>query len=120
MSEYNHVVGKDGNIDAGKVDRAIASIDPARRDKILSDFESFQTYLAKRIEMAQSIGLSEEQMAVIAQKVANYLASHEEPRNSEENLLQELWKVGTEEQRHMLAHMLVRLVKSGHRDNEVH
>jgi hypothetical protein len=61
--------------------------------------------------MAESIGLSEEQMAIIAQKVADYLAGHEEPRNNEELLLQELWKLGTKEERHMLAHMLVRLAQ---------
>ncbi len=40
---------------------------------------------------------------------SNYLAKHEEPRNSEEKLLQELWKVGDKDERHKLAHMLVKL-----------
>ncbi|PWW40008.1 uncharacterized protein DUF3243 [Paenibacillus pabuli] len=50
-------------------------------------------------------------MAKIAEKVADYLAAREEPRNREEKLLQELWNVGKEEERHMLAHMLVRLAQ---------
>ncbi|TFE23181.1 DUF3243 domain-containing protein [Cohnella luojiensis] len=112
MSEYNHVVDKDGDIDPSKVDRAISSIDADEKDRILRDFDEFKGYLGKRIKMAESIGLGEEQMAVIAQKVADYLASHEDARNSEEKLLQELWKVGTEEERHKLAHMLVKLAHS--------
>ncbi|RED58033.1 DUF3243 domain-containing protein [Cohnella lupini] len=112
MSEYNHVVDKDGDIDPSKVDRAISNIDAGERDRILRDFDEFKGYLGKRIKMAESIGLGEEQMAVIAQKVADYLASHEDARNSEEKLLQELWKVGTEEERHKLAHMLVRLAQT--------
>ncbi|MMZ68732.1 hypothetical protein D1872_314540 [compost metagenome] len=53
-------------------------------------------------------------MARIAEKVADYLAANEEPRNSEEKLLQELWSVGREEEQHMLAHMLVRLAQRAH------
>jgi hypothetical protein len=34
------------------------------------------------------------------------------PRNAEENLLKELWKVGRDEEKHMLAHMLVRLAQN--------
>jgi hypothetical protein len=115
MAEYNHVVDKDGDVDPSKVGDAISRIDSGEKDRILSDFEEFKGYLNKRIRMAESIGLGEEQMAVIAQKVADYLASHEDPRNSEEKLLQELWKTGTEEERHMLAHMLVRLAETDHR-----
>lgn len=114
MTEYNHVVHKDGDIDPSEVSRAISDIDSGQRDRILNDFEQFRGYLAKRIKLAESIGLGEEQMAVIAQKVADYLVSHEEPRNREEKLLQELWKVGTEEERHKLAHMLVRLAQTLH------
>jgi hypothetical protein len=62
--------------------------------------------------MAENIGLNEEYMAKIAEKVAGYLANHEEPRNREEKLLQELWKVGTKDEQHYLAHMLVRLAQS--------
>jgi hypothetical protein len=113
MAEYNHVVNKHGDVDPSKVDRAISSINSGEKDRILRDFDEFKEYLGKRIKLAESIGLGEEQMAIIAQKVADYLASHEDPRNSEEKLLQELWKVGTEEECHKLAHMLVRLVQPG-------
>ncbi|TVX99679.1 DUF3243 domain-containing protein [Cohnella terricola] len=111
MAEHNHVVDKDGDIDPDKVGDAIARIEPAERERILRNFDEFKGYLHRRIRMAENIGLSEEQMAIIAQKVADYLAGHEEPRNSEELLLQELWKIGTEDERHMLAHMLVRLAQ---------
>jgi len=114
MAEHNHVVDKDGDIDPGKVGDAIARIEPAERERILRDFDVFKGYLNRRIRMAESIGLSEEQMAIITQKVADYLAGHEEPRNSEEHLLQELWKIGTEDERHKLAHMLLRLAQDGH------
>ncbi|AEI44555.1 DUF3243 domain-containing protein [Paenibacillus mucilaginosus] len=110
--QQNHVVDKNGNLSPDRVENALNTMDPSRKDEILQNFQSFKSYLAKRIEMAENIGLSEEQMAVLAEKVAGYLASHEEPRNSEEKLLQELWKVADKDRQHALAHLLVRLAQS--------
>jgi len=112
MNEENHVIHKDGQVSTDKVDNAIEKIAPEEREQILQNFDAFKEYLGKRIAMGESIGLSEEQMAKIAEKVADYLAAREEPRNREEKLLQELWNVGKEDERHMLAHMLVRLAQS--------
>ncbi|UUZ85473.1 DUF3243 domain-containing protein [Paenibacillus sp. P26] len=112
MTEKNHVLEKNGEVTTSHVDDAIQKMDAGRKDEILQSFESFKSYLRKRIELAEHIGLNEEQMAVMAEKIGDYLAAHEEPRNSEEKLLQELWKAGRQEERHKLAHMLVRLVQS--------
>ncbi len=109
MSEHNHVVNKDGNVTMAKVSEALDRIDPEQKEVILKNFEDFRSYLGKRIQLAQKIGLGEEQLAAAAEKIADYLAAHEEPRNSEEKLLLELWKVGSKEERHRLAHMLVKL-----------
>ena len=57
------------------------------------------------------MGLGEEQLAKTTEMVANYLADHEEPKNREEHLLQELWKSGDKEQQHALAHMLLNMVR---------
>ncbi|WP_054958068.1 DUF3243 domain-containing protein [Paenibacillus dakarensis] len=113
MSEHNHVVNKNGELDMNKMDDAINRMDDGEKDRILANFDSFKSYLHKRIQLAQSIGLSEEQVARAAEKVAGYLAANEEPRNSEEKLLQELWKVGTKEEQHQLAHLLVKLAQGG-------
>jgi hypothetical protein len=111
MSEYNHVVDKEDHLAVNKVDSALDRINPDKKEQILQSFDSFKSYLGKRIELAEKLGLSEEQIAVTAEKIANYLAANEEPRNSEEKLLNELWKVGTPEEQHKLAHMLVRLAQ---------
>ncbi|CDN42738.1 Putative uncharacterized protein [Paenibacillus sp. P22] len=92
-----------------KVKETIGNMDEGKKEQILASFGEFKSYLGNRIDLARRIGLDEEQLAVAAEKVADYLAKHEEPRNSEEKLLQELWKVGKDDERHKLAHMLVRL-----------
>lgn len=112
MSEHNHVVNKEGEIALNKVDDALKRMDGERKEEILENFEAFKRYLGERIELAQGIGLSEEMMARAAEKIGDYLAANEEPRNREEKLLQELWKAGEQEHRHALAHILVRLAKS--------
>lgn len=117
MSEFNH--GKDGELEAGKIDETIARMNPAKKDEILKNFDEFKSYLAKRIELGENLGLNEEQLAGVAQKVAGYLAKHEDPRNSEEKLLQELWKVGSTEQQHQLSHMLVQLAESSQSTNRL-
>ncbi|MEK0316458.1 DUF3243 domain-containing protein [Cohnella sp. 56] len=111
MSESQHIIDKEEQIDTSKVGDTISRIDAPKKDQILNDFESFKSYLHKRIALGESLGLSEEQLAQVAEKVADYLAGHEDPRNAEENLLRELWKVGEQDERHKLAHMLVRLAQ---------
>ncbi|SDS06641.1 Protein of unknown function [Paenibacillaceae bacterium GAS479] len=91
-----------------KVKDTLHQMGTSKKEEILSSFTEFKNYLGNRIDLARRIGLNDEQLAQAAEKVADYLAEHEEPRNSEEKLLQELWKIGKEEERHMLAHMLVR------------
>ncbi|AWB46320.1 DUF3243 domain-containing protein [Paenibacillus sp. CAA11] len=112
MAEHNHVVNKEGEVALNRVDDALNRIDDGKKDSILESFDAFKSYLGNKIEMAKNIGLNEEVMAKAAEKVAGYLAAKEEPRNSEEKLLQELWKVGDKEQQHALAHMLVRLAQA--------
>ncbi|MBP2110072.1 DUF3243 domain-containing protein [Paenibacillus silagei] len=111
MSEHNHVVSKDGSVTMNRVTEALDRIDPGQKEMILDNFGQFKAYLGKRIQLAQKIGLSDEQLAQAAEKIADYLAAYEEPRNSEEKLLLELWKAGNKEERHRLAHMLVKMVQ---------
>ncbi|WP_438431637.1 DUF3243 domain-containing protein [Gorillibacterium sp. sgz500922] len=109
--EQNHAISKDGELNVQKIDNVVDRIGEDRKDEILSDFEGFKSYLAKRIKLGEGIGLGEEQLALAAEKVADYLAAKEAPRNSEERLLHQLWKVGEKDERHALAHMLVRLAQ---------
>ncbi|MDQ0219944.1 DUF3243 domain-containing protein [Peribacillus cavernae] len=110
MAEKEHIVLKNGTVHTENVDEALRKIEPEKVDEILSNFENFKSYLDKRLDIMKKVGLEEEQLANTAEKVADYLADKIEPKNREEKLLQELWKVGNDEERHKLAHMLVKLV----------
>lgn len=110
-NEEKHILHKDETVNLNKVDNAVDRISDSRKDEILQNFSEFKSFLHTRVALGEKLGLSEETLAKAAQKVADHLAKSEEPRNAEENLLKELWKVGDEQQRHQLAHMLVKLVQ---------
>lgn len=97
---------------ASKVQDHLADMSSEKEEDILSNFQQFKEYLGKKVATADKLGMNEEQMAIAAQKIGDYLAAHVEPKNREEHLLYELWKAGNKEEKHMLAHMLVRLVNS--------
>lgn len=109
--EKDHMIHKDGEVDTSKVSETLNRMDNSRTDEILGNFDEFKNYLSKRIQLGKTAGLNNEELAVTAQKVADYLADKVEPRNREEQLLKELWKVGNKEEQHMLAHMLVKLAE---------
>jgi hypothetical protein len=97
---------------AGKLKETMEFLNPEMKELILKNFNEFKAYLGTKLKLAENIGFSEEQLVILAEKVANYLSAHEEPRNSEEKLLQELWQAGTQEERHLLAHLLVGLIRT--------
>lgn len=95
----------------GKVQEELSEITPDMREEVLSNFSTFKSYLGDKVSMGEKLGLGEEKLAKTAEMVANYLAKNEDPRNSEEKLLLELWKSGDKDQQHALSHMLVKMVK---------
>ncbi|MEL3974475.1 DUF3243 domain-containing protein [Rossellomorea oryzaecorticis] len=93
-----------------KVDDTLSRMSEDKKEDILSNFDHFKEYLGNKVSLADKLGMNEEQQAKAAQKVGDYLAAHEEPKNREEKLLYELWKAGNKDEQHMLSHMLVKLV----------
>ncbi|MDE0584253.1 DUF3243 domain-containing protein [Planococcus sp. SIMBA_143] len=98
------------NVDK-KVEEKLSNTDNKKKEQILAEFSTFIDYLGDKVAMGEKMGLSEERIAQLASKVADYLSKKEDPKNSEEYLLQRLWQVGDKEEQHMLAHMLVKLAK---------
>ena len=94
-----------------RVEAKLDSIGQEEKEEILKNFSSFKSYLAGKVEAGEKMGLSEEALAKATEKVAGYLANHEEPRNREEHVLQQLWISGDKDQQQALSHMLLNMVK---------
>lgn len=100
------------NIDE-RVDAKLESIGQEEKEEILKNFSSFKSYLSGKVAAGEKMGLSDDTLAKATEKVAGYLANHEEPRNREEHVLQQLWKSGDKDQQQALSHMLLNMVKNG-------
>ncbi|UTE78405.1 MULTISPECIES: DUF3243 domain-containing protein [unclassified Rossellomorea] len=80
-----------------------------KKEDILQHFDSFKDYLGDQVHKGEKLGLSEEALSKGAKRVADYLAEHEEPRNREQKVLNEMWHVANKEEREHMAHVLVKL-----------
>ncbi|REB06071.1 DUF3243 domain-containing protein [Sporosarcina sp. BI001-red] len=96
----------------GKVEGELNKMDSEKKEDILKNFSSFKEYLSDKVNKGEKLGLSDEQLTKATEYVAGYLAKHEEPKNREQYVLQELWKVGDKEEQKALSSLLFKLVKA--------
>lgn len=106
----NNFMNKDESIETERIEKKMEAMSPEKKDDILDNFNRFKSYLSDKVQMGERMGMDEHQLASAAEKVANYLARNEEPQNREQHLLKEMWIIADEDERHKLAHVLVRLV----------
>ncbi|WP_377890767.1 DUF3243 domain-containing protein [Alkalihalobacillus sp. R86527] len=88
---------------------AAAEMNQDKKDDILENFQQFKDYLGDQVHKGEKLGLGEEGLTKGAKRVGDYLAKHEDPRNREQKVLNELWNVANEEERKSIAHVLVKL-----------
>lgn len=78
---------------------------------VLDNFEEWKSFLHERVSMAQSAGMNDKAISDMAYQIGDYLAEDVDPKNREQRVLQELWKVGSESEQKTLADLMVKLVK---------
>lgn len=77
---------------------------------VLDTFDKWKAFLAERVNQAQASGMSEEMISKLAFQIGEFLEDKVDPKNGEERLLQQMWQVGTEEEKKMMARIMVKLV----------
>lgn len=77
---------------------------------VLSNFEQWKEFLGDRVGQAVDAGMSHDKVDSVAFRVGEYLAEKVDPKNEQERLLAEMWRVSGEEDRHALARVMVNLV----------
>lgn len=77
----------------------------------LNDWDNWKEALGKAVDLGENIGLSNNSINNIAEKVGGFLSNHVEPTNDEERLLKELWDVGNQHDKHVLAKLVVKMTK---------
>ena len=80
-----------------------------------SDWDKWKKNIEKAVNLGEAVGLSENTIENIGQKVGNFLSSTTDPENREHRLLQELWKSGDDDDRKALSKMIVKMVQTDDR-----
>ena len=71
------------------VQKELNNLDSEQKDSILENFDRFKQYLLEKIEIGESMGLSDDKLAKATELVANDLAKQQAPRKREGHLLME-------------------------------
>ncbi len=79
---------------------------------VLDNFESWKDFLGDKMHNAEGQGLDQNAISNLAFEVGDYLAKKVEPRNDQEAILRDLWNVASNEEKHAIANMMVKLVQN--------
>ncbi|RAV03587.1 DUF3243 domain-containing protein [Paenibacillus sp. YN15] len=80
---------------------------------VLTSFDTWKQFLHDRVQAAESIGISEEQVSKLAYKIGDFLAANIDPENVQDRLLKDLWSVADTSEQKTLAKLMVKLVSDG-------
>ena len=77
-----------------------------------SSWENYKRSLGKGMEFAKELGMSEQEIAAVAQRFGSYLAQHVNPDLPENRALKELWEIADDREQQTLTNLMMRLAKS--------
>ncbi len=78
---------------------------------VLENFEQWKSFLGDRLNHAENEGMSQNVISDLAYQIGGYLAEHVDPQNPQERLLQQMWNLGSEDEKHAIASLMVKLVE---------
>ncbi|MCL6639282.1 MAG: DUF3243 domain-containing protein [Firmicutes bacterium] len=77
--------------------------------EIGESWHDWKRLLGKAVHAADTAGISEKTVDQIAYRLGGFFAGTFDPANREQRLLKELWEVGDEEEKKVLASMVAKL-----------
>ncbi|MEC0246151.1 DUF3243 domain-containing protein [Paenibacillus chitinolyticus] len=77
---------------------------------VLTVFDRWKEFLAERVDQAERAGVNDEKISKLAFQIGEFLSDKVDPENREERLLKELWDAGDENERKVMARLMVKLV----------
>jgi len=77
-----------------------------------SSWENYKRSLGKGMEVAKELGMSEQEIASIAQRFGSYLANNVNPDLPENRALKELWQIANPQEQQTLTNVMMRVAQS--------
>jgi hypothetical protein len=78
----------------------------------INDWGKWKSTLSKAVDLGEAVGLTEKSIDNIAYKIGSTLNAAVDPENREQRVLQELWRVGDDSDRKVLAKLVVKMVET--------
>ena len=78
--------------------------------EIMENWHDWKKTLGKAVDLGETVGMSEKTITDLSEKVGTYLSNHVQPHNDEEKLLKDMWDAADEEDRKVLAKIVVKIV----------
>lgn len=78
--------------------------------EIMENWHDWKKTLGIAVGLGEAVGMSEKTITNLSEKVGTYLSNHVHPHNDEEKLLKEMWDAADEEERKVLAKIVVKIV----------
>jgi hypothetical protein len=85
---------------------------------ILSDWQKWKKTLSSMVGVGQKLGMEDDTIDNVAFRISDFLADKINPKNPQERLLQELWKVGNEDEKKALTKMVIKMVNNADNPEE--
>lgn len=79
---------------------------------VLDNWKQWEDFLADRLHQAQHAGMNNEAVGDLAFQIGDYLSNQVEPKNEQERILADLWSVASDDEKHAIANMMVKLVQN--------
>lgn len=79
---------------------------------VLDNWDQWKNFLGDRLNEGEQQGLKDETVNSLAFEIGDYLAKQVEPQNEQEKVLADLWSVASDQEKHSIASMMVKLVEN--------
>lgn len=79
---------------------------------VLDNWDQWKNFLGDRLNQGEQQGLNESAVTNLAYEIGDYLAKQVEPQNDQERVLADLWSVASDQEKHAIASMMVKLVEN--------
>ncbi|MBE6067479.1 MAG: DUF3243 domain-containing protein [Clostridium lundense] len=77
--------------------------------EIIDNWNDWKKTLGKAVDLGETVGMSDKTITNIAEKVGTYLSNNVNPHNDQERLLKEMWDAASENDRQVLAKLVVKI-----------
>lgn len=79
-------------------------------EQVSGSWDEWKSQLAQAVQLGEQMNMSPEEMSQRAEQIGDFLSSRVDPKNPQQQVLQELWQVADDQEQQTLAGVLIKMV----------